>query len=476
MHKLGTKFVYIFYLYSFMNLLDFIAFLVYTFLFSAIFSFSRKKIENETLKKYHRNAFWIKVFASFCYSIFVLYISLGDTTTLYYPEGHNLYQLILNDPSKLHYLFGPGKDIDSTMLNNPGEIGYFSDAGNFMVIRITAILCFFTFGQYLALNLVFSMIAFTGIWKLYRFFYEQYPQLHKQFAIAILYLPTFTFWSSGILKEPLVIAALGWLTYSLYQSAFKKRNIIINSIRVGICIYVFSVVKIYILVAYLPIFVVFLLLKNAMLIKNAFFKIILSIFFIGGSILIFIDNSDKMVDSLGKFGGDDLVETISVRQQNFKDQSRVSEGSFFSLGVKFDGSPGSLLRLAPAAINATLFRPYLWESRNVSTLLSSFESLAIMFLTLFVIVKVGIFRFVATIFKKPIVMFCFFYSLVFALFVGASTLNFGTLVRYKIPSMPFYVITLFLILFFNKKIGYKNEEVLILQKSTTEEKIVSNNL
>src|SRR5665647_2084767 len=87
-----------------MNFLDFIAFLVYTMIFSFIFSISRKKIKNEKLRAYHRNAFWIKVFASFCYSIFVLYISLGDTTTLYFPEGHNLYQLILNDPSKYHLL------------------------------------------------------------------------------------------------------------------------------------------------------------------------------------------------------------------------------------------------------------------------------------------------------------------------------------------------------------------------------------
>jgi hypothetical protein len=42
-------------------------------------------------------------------------------------------------------------------------------------------------------------------------------------------------------------------------------------------------------------------------------------------------------------------------------------------------------------------------------------------------------------------MYCFLFSLVFALFVGASTLNFGTLVRYKIPCLPFYAISLFLI-------------------------------
>ena len=42
-------------------------------------------------------------------------------------------------------------------------------------------------------------------------------------------------------------------------------------------------------------------------------------------------------------------------------------------------------------------------------------------------------------------MYCFLFAVVFGLFVGASTLNFGTLVRYKIPCLPFYAISLFLI-------------------------------
>ena len=445
-----------------MDFLDFIAFLVYTMIFSFIFSISRKKIKNEKLRAYHRNAFWIKVFASFCYSIFVLYISLGDTTTLYFPEGHNLYQLILNDPSKYHLLFGSGKDIDANMLSNPNEIGYFSDAGNFMVIRVTAILCFITFGKYMALNLFFSMIAFTGVWKLYRFFCDQYPQLYKQFAIAILFLPTFTFWSSGILKEPLVISSLGWLTYSLYQMAYQKRNIIKNSFRIFVTVYIFSSIKIYILVAYLPAFIIFLLLKNTMLLKNKLGKILLVTIFITGSVFIFIKVSHEVEDSLGEFTGGDLTESISIRQKNFSKQSEKSEGSFFSLGVAFDGTLGSLIKLGPAAISATLFRPFLWESRNISTLLSSFESLAIMLFTLFVIIKVGIRRFIVSIIKRPIILYCFFFSIVFALFVGATTLNFGTLVRYKIPAMPFYVISLFLILFYNNKIKFNPKEDLVV--------------
>ena len=57
-------------------------------------------------------------------------------------------------------------------------------------------------------------------------------------------------------------------------------------------------------------------------------------------------------------------------------------------------------------------------------------------------------------------MYCFVFSVVFALFVGASTLNFGTLVRYKIPCLPFYLIALFLI---EEKVKQKAESKIILQ-------------
>ena len=437
-----------------MTLFDFIAFFFYTLVFAFLFSLSRKKIESEKLKAYHRNAFWVKVFASFCYSMFVLYISPGDTTTLYFPEGYNLYKLVLHDPSNLHLLFEPGKNINANILAHPRQIGYFTDPGNFMVIRVTAFLCFLTFGKYLVINLVFAMIAFSGIWRLYRFFYEQFPQLHKQFAIAILFLPTFTFWSSGILKEPLVISALGWLTYSLYKLAYEKKKLIKNTLRVSLAIYIFSAIKIYILLAYLPAFVVFLLLKNAMLVKSAFFKVLLAVIFFGASIFIFIREGDNMIESLGKFGSQDLTENISMRQENFQDQGKKSDGSFFTLNVAFDGTLQGFIKLAPAALVATLFRPFIWESRNVSTLLSSLESLAIMLFTLFVLIKVGIRKFITSIITRPIILYCFSFSVVFAVFVGASTLNFGTLVRYKIPAMPFYVISLMLIFFYNKK---KNE-------------------
>jgi len=160
--------------------------------------------------------------------------------------------------------------------------------------------------------------------------------------------------------------------------------------------------------------------------------------------------SDKLQQELGELALDKLAETVKMQQSNFIAMAEQAESSF-SLGVEFDGTNSSLVRMAPAAIVATFYRPYLWESKKLSTLLSSLESLTLMLFTVYVFLRAGPLVFFGSLVRNRMVMFCFFFSILFALFVGATTLNFGTLVRYKIPCMPFYVIALVLILDVAKK-------------------------
>ena len=447
-----------------MDILDFIFFFIYAFIFNIIFSARRKKYNNPLLKKYHKQAFWIKIWGTFAFSIFVIYLSPGDSNGLYYPEGVNIARLIIKDPSNIELLFGTGKDFDQSLLTDIGNSGYFNEESNFMVTRLVAIFSFFTFGKFMAINLVFSMISFTGVWRLFRFFYEQYPHLHKQFAIAILYLPTFAFWSSGILKDPICTGALGWVTYSLYSIFYTKNNLIKNIIILFIFGYFLVALKIYILVAYLPFFILFLILKNVNLIKNPVAKALLVLVFFVGSIFGFVKVASSIKGALSSYASKGIVQGIKNYQVNYENQSSFVESNF-SLGVDFDGSAGSLAKIAPAAIVATLFRPFIWESKKLSTLLSSLESLALMLFTLYVFKKVGVIKFLRTIIKNPIIMYCFFYSLLFALFVGATTLNFGTLVRYKIPGIPFYIISLFLILDFNNKLKKSPDKIQAVEVS-----------
>ncbi len=427
-----------------MGVLDIILFPLYVLLFHLFFAYRRKKLKDPVLRFYHKWGFWLKIFSTFAITVFNYYISIGDSTTLYYPEGMNLFRLILQDSSNLQWLFMEGKDFSKDLVGNSANKGYFKSEANFFIIRLVAIFAFFTFGRYLLINLFFSMIAFTGIWKLFRFFYNRYPHLHKRIAIAVLFLPTVVFWSSGALKDPVCMGMLGWMTYCIYEGFYKKRNALLNGLIAMLSIWILSIVKNYIIFAYLPFFVLYLFLININLIKGTFVKLIVVVVISGISIGGFVLVSDKLQEEMGGLALGNLNESVASQQANFIDMADKAESSF-SLGVEYDGSIGGLAKLAPAAISATLFRPYLWESKKISTLLSSIESLSLMLFTLYVLYNAGLWLFFSTLIKDPMVMFCFFFSLLFALFIGATTLNFGTLVRYKIPCMPFYIMALVLI-------------------------------
>ena len=151
-------------------------------------------------------------------------------------------------------------------------------------------------------------------------------------------------------------------------------------------------------------------------------------------------------EELGAYAVKDLTTSIQHLNGGFKSMNgNETAESNFDLGVEFDGSFRGLIKLAPVAIATTFFRPFLWESHKASQLLASLESLILLFFTLFVLFKSGLKSFIKMVLTDPLIMYCFLFSFVFAMFVGASTLNFGTLVRYKIPCLPFYAISLFLI-------------------------------
>ena len=423
---------------------DFLLFPFYLLIFTFIFKRIRKKYKDPILQKYHKQGYWIKVIACIAFTIFNVYVSQGDSLGLYHKEGVNIFHLIMKDAENLKWLIGKGENFDETLLRDPWNVGYFKAENNFLVTRIVAVLSFITFGKYSVINLIFALIAFTGAWKLFLFFYEQYPQHHKKFAIAILYLPTFVFWSSGILKDTLCIAAMGWISYAIYELLVRKRSLFKNLTILTFWGGIIMILKVYIFISYVPFFILFIFLKNIEVINNRILKYLIAPLVIVGSLFGFFKVLNSFGDQLDQYAVKDITKSIKTYNLNYAKQAAASS-SYFSLGTEFDGTPMGLVKLAPAALVATLFRPFLWESNKFSTLLSSLESLLMMLFTLYIIFKAGIRGFFRYIIKDPLIMYCFLFAFIFALFVGATTNNFGTLVRYKIPCLPFYVISLFLI-------------------------------
>jgi hypothetical protein len=141
-----------------------------------------------------------------------------------------------------------------------------------------------------------------------------------------------------------------------------------------------------------------------------------------------VDNAQKKAEDMQRW------HTYVVEVMN------DGEGSSYNLG-EIDFSPVGLMRTAPAAINVALFRPWLWEVKNPVMLLEAMESLFILVFsiyTLFIFIRnipIGL----SVISDNPSIMFMIVFAIIFAFSVGFTSYNFGSLSRYRIPLLPFYV-------------------------------------
>ena len=105
------------------------------------------------------------------------------------------------------------------------------------------------------------------------------------------------------------------------------------------------------------------MLSNIKTVKNKIAKVALGFLIVGLGVVGIFALADKLKEELGYFAVDKIAESVKTQQTNFINMADQAESSF-SLGVEYDGSVSSLLKLAPAAIAATFFRPYLWESKK----------------------------------------------------------------------------------------------------------------
>ena len=146
--------------------------------------------------------------------------------------------------------------------------------------------------------------------------------------------------------------------------------------------------------------------------------------------------AEKVGEGDAKYSLSKLVQTAKITAYDIGFFTGRDAGSHYSLG-ELTGTFTDLIQKAPAAINVTLFRPYLWEVTNPLMLLSAIESLTFMILVFYVffIKKGELFGSL----KTPDIPFLLTFSLIMAFAVGITSYNFGTLSRYKVPLLPYFL-------------------------------------
>jgi len=413
--------------------------------------FVRPSVTDIYTRRYFIPALTVKIIGALGVGfIYQFYYDGGDTYHFFNEGTTHVYNAFNDSFFKGVKMLLANGEYDSEIVEYSNKIFWFRDSSSYFVIKCASIFSLLTKNTYSSIAVLFAAFSFAGLWALFNTFYYFFQVLHKQLALAVLFVPSVFFWGSGLLKDTLTIGALGFATWAMINIFFKNNWGIKYWLLLLASFYIIFNVKVYIMICFIPAAIIWIALDKRESISNFFLRQILGPFLVVMAIAGVYVSMNFIVDKDSKYSLDNLAQTAQITAYDIRYFSGKDAGSGYTLG-DLDGTFASMVRLAPSAVNVALFRPYIWEVKSPIMLLSALESLFLLGLTLWVLFRSGLWPTLKLISSKPEILFCFTFSIIFAFAVGVSTYNFGSLVRYKIPMIPFFLMGLFFTWFYSNK-------------------------
>jgi hypothetical protein len=377
-------------------------------------------------------AFLLKVVSGIV--IFLLYtyyypIRKDADTFKYFDDSKYMYEAFWTKPIDfIKMLFGINCDGEYFKINyydkmnnwyRSYENGLLND--NRLVIRINAVFRIVSFGNYHVHSLFLNFLAFIGSFSLARLFLEYSRSKWKTYLVVFL-IPSLVFWSSGILKEAILLFGLGLFGWNFHKLMFDKWE----WKRIPILLFLLAillVMKLYVFVAFVPAVLAWWVSINT----NRTILVHFSMIAVG---LLFGYLLAWVIPDL------DFLKIIADKQRDFINLSKA-----FNVNSAIDMSylePNlwSFIKATPNALINTFTRPWPTEIKGilfVPPLMENLFIICILVLSVFFRKKVGTREW-------KFVVFCLTFSIILFLIIGLTTPIIGAIVRYKIPAIPFLMI------------------------------------
>ncbi|MCB9446973.1 MAG: hypothetical protein H6585_01345 [Flavobacteriales bacterium] len=437
---------------SFLDFIFSIPYLV-TLLLLGNFIKTSNKIDAH-LKKYFFTGFTLKLIGVLGFCFVYLYVYGGGDTVNYFRGADVIINLAKQNTSvALSILSGNLSYHNYTYFNHTtGWPAWYMwiDANTFSVSRLTSLFALLGVQNFFATSLLVASATYIGIWKFYRLACEHFPHLHKQFAYAVLYFPSLIFWGSGIMKDSFTLSCACWLTYNFYQIAIKRQRVLPNILMLLCNLYIILNMKAYVLITLMPGLALWYYshtISNIKLqiIKWSVLPVLLFIIFISLSYMI-----RNLQHAMGDYGSvDTMLQKAKVIQGDLLRAEQYGSNSYY-IG-QLDGTLGNALSRIPISVFTALYRPLPNEIGSIMMVLSVVENIFLLMVTAGILWRTKIIGIIAIIRQNTFIQFTLAYTLVFAFGVGLASTNFGALVRYKIPMVPHFLVTIVVLHHFSKR-------------------------
>lgn len=420
-------------------------------------SIKKRKIAEHPEYKYFVPGLLVKIFGGIGVVLIYVYYYKGGDTLNYITGTKAMVKLAFKDFGTYFDILLNNRTYENLMSFNKVSMfpPYFmyKDSLAFSVIRFSSVLGFFAFNKYIPLVILIASLSYIGVWKLYKLFINYFPNNNKYFAISILFMPSVIFWGSGLLKDSYTFASSAWFIYIFFSLLNNKKKIFSSIIGLIFNAYILISIKPYIFYIIVAGILIVLTYRLSRKITSPFLKLIIlpliiTIIWVSGSLLLLNIGSNIIGGAYSSV--DQLIDKAILTQMDLS-RDYYGENSF-DIGT-IEPTLQGLMAKIPPAVNAGLFRPYIWETNNIVMFFSGLENTLILSFCLYVLLitivswsKHGFNHMFKALFNNELIVFSISFSLMFAYMIGLTTANFGALVRYKIPLIPFFISTLYIMI------------------------------
>jgi hypothetical protein len=356
----------------------------------------------------------------------------GSDMFMYFSYGEILAQMMERDP--LHVI----PEVTALLLHDPHRlpiniIGAGTATGSMSALAAWS---FYLIGpSKYAAGIAFAMLSLCGKIAMYRVFRANVDSDFRWLvAIATLFLPSFVFWSSGLIKEAVAIAGFGWAVFGIHLWIEEGRPV------PGWLLMVVGAIPILLFKAYILFPLVLAggswyywarsLKRGRVRIRPAYVAIA-GVLGVGGIAL------------LGQYFPEYAPDTFSGRTYALQQIGRgMRGGSNYALSGEIPTTFAGQILYAPAALLTSLFRPAIFEVRNLLMLASAVETTVLTVLFVRILFTRNLSSVRRQIMDEPFLVFCAVFVIAFGIAVGLTSTNLGTLSRYRSPILPFFAVLL----------------------------------
>jgi len=361
----------------------------------------------------------------------------GSDIFNYFKDGEIIFNIAKDKPTEYFKIVtGLGNWSPETEKSLQEVTQYWYKAFNYnllndnrLIIRVNAVLHIISNHNIYVHSIFFSFFSFTGLTALFKVFKQFYTKIIP-LIIIVFFIPSVIIWSSAMLKESVLMLALGLFLLS-FINILKHEKLLLNILILFISAFFLFVLKFYVLFALIP--------GLIFLITNKFYDKKPILIFVGIYILTI-----ALFFNSQHFSNYNLSEIMSFKQHDFINMINESEnvGSRVDLPL-LEPNFFSYISATPNALLNTFLRPSIFDIHSIIVLPAVIEN--ILFLLLFIF---SIFYFDKKRFKNnlPFILFSFSFVITLSILLGLTTPVLGALVRYKVPYLPFFAFVLILVL------------------------------